>query len=129
MPYKKGIEQRLQDKAKLVLRVNYFTGISSLVFYLLCFFVLDITRIIPFVFLAFGILNLANTFLYKYHKNLTLTYNIVSIMTWIGATIITLYSGGINSPFIFVLALIIVAGYVATKSYGTLYLNINLLII
>ncbi len=50
-------------------------------------------------------------------------------MTLAGASIITLYSGGINSPFIFVLALIVVAGYVTTKSYGTLYLNLNLLII
>jgi two-component sensor histidine kinase len=60
---------------------------------------------------------------------LTLTYNVVSIMTLTGASIITLYSGGINSPFIFVLALIVVAGYVTTKVYGTLYLNLNLLII
>ncbi|WP_232622961.1 sensor histidine kinase [Pareuzebyella sediminis] len=70
-----------------------------------------------------------NTFSYKYHRNLMLTYNIVSIMTLAGASVITLYSGGINSPFIFVLALIVVAGYVTTKAYGSLYLNLNLLII
>ncbi|GAB5475143.1 MAG: hypothetical protein Mars2KO_32420 [Maribacter sp.] len=90
---------------------------------------LDITQVIPWIFLSFGILNLINTLLYYLHKNLTLTYNIVSIMTLAGASIITLYSGGINSPFIFVLALIVVAGYVTTKKYGTLYLNLNLLII
>ena len=50
-------------------------------------------------------------------------------MTLAGASIITLYSGGINSPFIFVLALIVVAGYVTTEAYGSLYLNLNLLII
>ncbi|WP_226979455.1 sensor histidine kinase [Zobellia roscoffensis] len=51
------------------------------------------------------------------------------MMTLAGASIVTLYSGGINSPFIFVLALIVVAGYVTTKAYGTLYLNLNILII
>lgn len=120
---------RLKDKARLVLRVNYFTSFFSLAFCCICLFALDIREVIPFVFLGFGVLNLMNTILYYYHKNLTLTYNIVSIMTLTGATIITLYSGGINSPFIFVLALIVVAGYVTTKAYGSLYLNLNLLII
>ncbi|AYN68675.1 sensor histidine kinase [Euzebyella marina] len=126
---KRHIEERFKDKAKLVIKVNYFTSIFSLLFFLTCIYILKITVVIPYVFLIFGILNLLNTFLYKYHKNLTLTYNIVSIMTLAGASIITLYSGGINSPFIFVLALIVVAGYVTTKSYGTIYLNLNLLII
>jgi len=123
------LEERLRDKARLVIKVNYFTSVFSLVFCFICLFLLDITVVIPYVFLVFGILNLINTFLYKSHKSLTLTYNIVSIMTLAGASIITLYSGGINSPFIFVLALIVVAGYVTTKAYGTLYLNLNLLII
>mgnify|MGYP001822425165 CR=1 FL=1 len=125
----KKLEGRLVNKARLLLRVNYFTSFFALLFSCICLFFLDIKEVIPWVFLGFGILNLINTILYYYHKNLTLTYNIVSIMTLGGASIITLYSGGINSPFIFVLALIVVAGYVTTKKYGTLYLNLNLLII
>ncbi|SHJ27691.1 sensor histidine kinase [Pseudozobellia thermophila] len=126
---KRPQEQRFKDKAKLIVKINYFTSIFSLLFFFTCLYVLDIKIVIPYVFLAFGILNLINTFLYRYHKNLLLTYNTVSIMTLAGASVITLYSGGINSPFIFILALIVVAGYVTTKSYGTLYLNLNLLII
>lgn len=129
MQEKKEPNDRLKSKARLVLRVNYFTSIFSILLSCLCLFALDITEVIPFVFLGFGVLNLMNTILYYYHKNLTLTYNIVSIMTLAGASVITLYSGGINSPFIFVLALIVVAGYVTTKAYGSLYLNLNLLII
>ncbi len=125
----KKLEERLKAKARLVLKVNYFTSIFSLIFGAICYFALDIKIVIPYIFLGFGILNLTNTILYKSHKNLTLTYNIVSIMTLAGATVITLYSGGINSPFIFVLAIIVIAGYVTTKSYGTIYLNLNLLII
>ncbi len=123
------LEDRLKDKVRLVIKVNYFSSVFSLVFCCICFFILDITKVIPYVFLTFGVLNLINTIVYNYHRSLTLTYNIVSIMTLTGASIITLYSGGINSPFIFVLALIVVAGYVSTKAYGTLYLNLNLLII
>ncbi|HDZ13663.1 hypothetical protein LCGC14_0766710 [marine sediment metagenome] len=123
------LEDRLKDKARLVIKVNYFSSIFALLFGLICIFLLDITKVIPYVFLIFGVLNLINTLCYNYHRSLILTYNIVSIMTLTGAIIITLYSGGINSPFIFVLALIVVAGYVTTKAYGTVYLNLNLLII
>ncbi len=123
------LEDRLKDKVRLVIKVNYFSSIFSLVFCCICLFLLDITKVIPYVFLTFGVLNLVNTIAYNYHRSLTLTYNIVSVMTLTGASIITLYSGGINSPFIFVLALIVVAGYVSTKAYGALYLNLNLLII
>ncbi|MRH98946.1 sensor histidine kinase [Kriegella sp. EG-1] len=122
-------QDRLANQARLVKRVCYFTSFFALVFGTLCFYALNITEVIPHIFWSFGVINLANIILYQYHKNLLLTYNIVSIMTLAGAIIITLYSGGINSPFIFVLALIVVAGYVSTKSYGSLYLNLNLLII
>ncbi|HET8736590.1 MAG TPA: sensor histidine kinase, partial [Pricia sp.] len=98
----KNPEERFRDKARLVIKVNYFSSLFSLLFGAVCFYVLDITYVIPYVFLIFGLLNLANTLLFRYHGNLTFTYNIVSIMTLAGATIITLYSGGINSPFIFV---------------------------
>ncbi|MDB2606357.1 sensor histidine kinase [Zobellia sp.] len=129
MQQSKELENRLKNKVKLVLKVNYYSSVFSLIFALLCFSLLDIKEVIPYIFLAFGILNLINTLLYKYHRNLELTYNIVSMMTLASASVITLYSGGINSPFIFVLALIVVAGYVTTRAYGTLYLNLNILII
>lgn len=121
--------KRLNNKARLVIKVNYFSSLFAICFSPICFFLLGITEVIPYIFLIFGILNLTNTVLYNVHHNLTATYNIVSILTLTGSCIITLYSGGINSPFIFVLALIVVAGYVTTKAYGTLYLNLNLLII
>ncbi|WP_317194428.1 sensor histidine kinase [Allomuricauda sp. CAU 1633] len=67
-----------------------------------------------------------NTLLYKQHKRLILTYNITTILSMIGATIVTIYSGGIQSPFIFVLAIVVFAGYVTTKVFGQLYLIVNL---
>ncbi len=129
MEEEKKVQDRLANQARLTLKVCYFTSFFSLLFGSLCYFALDIKEVIPYVFITFGVLNLVNTLLFRYHKKLIITYNIVSIMTLTGATVITLYSGGINSPFIFVLALIVVAGYVSTKSYGSLYLNLNLLII
>ena len=122
-------EYRLKDKVKLTLRVNYFSSFFAIILGFLCLYVLNINVILPYVFFGFGAINLINTFAYKTHKNLTTTYNITSIVALISATVITLYSGGINSPFIFVLALIVFTGYVTTRSYGKIYLYINMLII
>jgi two-component sensor histidine kinase len=120
---------RLQDKTKLVLKVNYFACLFSLVFGLVCIFLLEINGIVPYSFFVFALLSLINTLLLKTHNSLTLTYNITSIVAMVCGIIITLYSGGIRSPFIFVLAVVVFAGYVTTKVYGKIYLFINLLLV
>lgn len=117
-------QERYNDKIKLVQRVNYFSSALALIFSLVCFFVLNIKEIIPYTFISFGVLNLINTILYNSHKTLTITYNITSALALISTLVITLFSGGINSPFIFIMALIVFAGYVTTRNYGQVYLNI-----
>lgn len=122
-------QYRLKDKVRLTLRVNYISSVLSIIFGIVCTYFLSITQIIPSVFIVFGVLNLTNTIAFHKHKLLGLTYNITSIMALACSVIITIYSGGINSPFIFVLALVVFAGYISTKEYGRIYLNLNLLII
>ncbi|MBR9853013.1 MAG: sensor histidine kinase [Algicola sp.] len=120
---------RLQDKIDLILKVNYNSSFFAAIFGLVCFFFLNIEGTITYTFLGYAIVNLTNTLLYQQHKNLVLTYNLTSILSMIGAIIITMYSGGIQSPFIFVLAIIVFAGYVTTKVFGQLYLILNLAVL
>lgn len=115
-------QERFEDKVSLILKVNYVSSALALVFGLVCYFALNITQIIPFVFVVFGVFNLVNTWAFHKHNKIVITYNISSIMALISAFIITIYSGGINSEFIFTLALIVFAGYVTTKRYGQVYL-------
>ncbi|WP_136467292.1 sensor histidine kinase [Flagellimonas onchidii] len=120
---------RLQDKIQLVLKVNYNSSILAILFGLVCLFFLNIKGVIPYTFFGFALLNLANTLLFKKHQNLTMTYNITSVIAMVGSTLIVLFSGGIQSPYIFVLAVVVFAGYVTTKIYGHIYLAVNLLVI
>ncbi|MEZ4809179.1 MAG: sensor histidine kinase [Allomuricauda sp.] len=117
---------RLQDKVDLVIKVNYSSSLFSLLFGAVCLFLLKIEGVIPYTFFGFGILNFLNTVLYKSHKKLVITYNITSVLAMIGAVVVTIFSGGIQSPFIFVLAIVVFAGYVTTQVYGQFYLIINL---
>ena len=43
-------------------------------------------------------------------------------LSLIGATAVTIFSGGINSPFIFILAIIVLGGYISARLFGKIYL-------
>jgi len=122
-------QERLKDHRQVTLRVSYISSLISLLLGGICFWLLNIREVVPYVFLAFGLLNLLNTLLYRYHKNLILTYNIISIIGLASALVITLVTGGISSPFIFILAIVIFAGYISTQRYGKLYLYISSLLV
>ena len=121
--------ERLQDKTKLFLRVNYTTSIIAFLFGILCYFILKITQVIPFVLIGFSLLNIVNLFYFKSHKNILPTFNFSSIIGIICATIVTLYSGGIYSPFIFMIPLIAFGGFINSIRYGRIYLNVIFVII
>lgn len=122
-------KQRFRDKVHLTLQVSYFASFFSIFFGFTCLFYLDIKILVPHVFFTFGIINLVNTLAYRFHKNLTLTYNIISITGLASSFLITLYTEGINSPFIFLIAVVVFAGYATTQTYGRVYLYISILIV
>ncbi|WP_242009192.1 sensor histidine kinase [Robertkochia solimangrovi] len=115
---------QLKNNTHLILRVNYFSSILMLLLAPVCYYLLNIKGMIPGTFLFYGIMNLLNTFLFYKHRNLTIIYIFTTLLGLSGALIVTLYSGGINSPFIFVLALIVFAGYISTRRYGIIHLYV-----
>lgn len=121
--------ERLEDKTRLLYRVNIIASVGCLVFALISWQLLKITLVIPHVLAGFALLNGLNIYLHRYHGNLLAAYNVASVLALSGSVAIVLFSGGINSPFIFILALIVFAGYVTTRAYGQVYLAINLLIV
>ena len=129
MQYTIPDQHRHKDKIRLTLRVSYFASFFSLLLGIICLFYLDIREVVPHIFFAFGAINLLNTVLFRSHNNLTITYNVISILGLASAIAITLFTGGINSPFIFVLAIVVFAGYATTRRYGKIYLYISILIV
>ncbi|WP_291959359.1 sensor histidine kinase [Maribacter sp.] len=117
-------KERLQDKTKLFLRVNYTTSIISILFGALCYFFLNITKIIPFALVGFAVLNIVNLLYFRSHKNIVPTFNFSSIIGLITAVIVTVYSGGIHSAFIFMIPLIAFGGFINSTKYGKVYFNI-----
>ncbi|MEP2281193.1 sensor histidine kinase [Maribacter sp.] len=122
-------KERLQDKTKLFLRVNYTTSIISVLFGALCYFFLNITKIIPFALAGFAILNFVNLLYFRSHKNIVPTFNFSSIIGLFTAVVVTVYSGGIHSPFIFMIPLIAFGGFINSTKYGRVYFNIITILI
>ncbi|MEE9364712.1 MAG: sensor histidine kinase [Cellulophaga sp.] len=129
MPETINGQNQLKDKIHLTLRVNYIASALVFLFSIICYFFLNIKEIIPFVFLGFSVLSLTNVLAFKKHENIILTYNLASILAILTIISVTVYSGGINSPFIFVITLIVFAGYATGKKHSRIYLRISLLII
>ena len=129
MPEFKNDQERLQNQTKLFLRVNVISSLGALLFGLVCYFLLGITEIIPFALFAFGILNLINLALSKRYRITLATYAMSSILALAACLVITLYSGGIHSSFIFMIALVAFGGYATNRKFGILYLNITFVLI
>ncbi len=120
---------RRNDKTRLLLKFNYVSSVLSILFGFLNQVFLEITVVIPYVFYAYTLINLLNVFAFKKHQNLTTMAIVTSVLSLVCCLVITAYSGGINSPFIFVLGIIVLAGYVSTRLFGRIYLYAILLLI
>ncbi len=115
-------QERYRDKEKLLIKATNYTSVLCLAFFLICYFLLDITSLLSFVFLIYALISLANTYFYKTHGKLSLTYNIASVTSLLSTLLVVAMSGGLYSPFIFTLGLLVLAGYATTRTYGKTYL-------
>ncbi|WP_276167567.1 sensor histidine kinase [Zobellia alginiliquefaciens] len=120
---------RISDKTKLLLKFNYTSSALSLLIGLICSFVFHMQGTIPYVFYFYFVLNLLNIAAFNKHKNLTTMAIYTSVLSFLSTVVITLFSGGINSPFIFILGLIVLAGYISTRVFGKVYLYLIILTI
>jgi hypothetical protein len=121
--------ERHKEKIDLIVKMNYFASVTMISFALVFYFFLDIKKVIPHILITYGILNVANSLLFAKHKNLHASYLISTTLGIIGAILVSLYSGGIRSPFIFILVLIVFSGYVSTRNYGKFHLYLILVVI
>ncbi|MAU72250.1 MAG: histidine kinase [Pseudozobellia sp.] len=116
------IDHRISNQTRLLKKFIYNSSGLSLVFGLICMFVLRIDGVVPTVFFGFSILNLLNLVHFNTYGKLALSAVVSATLSFIGASAITLLSGGINSPFIFVLIIIVLGGYVSARLFGKIYL-------
>ena len=118
----KEIRYKINDQTRLLYRFIYISSALTAVSGLLCIYPLRIYGVIPIAFFCHTILNLLNILVFRKYGNLKFAAVRSAAISFIVTLAIILYSGCINSPFIFILAVIILGGYAGARIFGTIYL-------
>lgn len=108
----------------LTLNVLYTLSIVTFLYSIYCFFYLNIKGVLFNALLVYSLINMLNILFFYRHKKILLTYKISSFLGYSIATVLSFYSGGINSPVISFLVLLIFFGYLIDKLSGNLWLII-----
>src|SRR5680860_1221536 len=116
------IQYRTENQTRLLYKLGYVSSVLAAVMGVLCLYPLHIYGVVPMAFFAYGILNLGNIAFFKKYGNLKLAAVRLAVISLLATFIIILFSGGINSPFIFILAVIVLGGYTSARIFGTIYL-------
>lgn len=122
MQRSENILYKTGDQTKLLFRFVYSSALMTSVIGLLCIYPLGIYGVAPMTFFAYGICNLLNLVRFKKDGNLKWAAIRSAIISLICTFIIILFSGGINSPFIFILGVIVLGGYAGARIFGRVYL-------
>ncbi len=123
------IQYKTDDQTQLMFRFVYVSTTLTAILGVFCLYPLKIYGVVPLAFFVYSILNLANISRFKKRGNLKATAIRSGVISLLVTIAIILYSGGIDSPFIFILGVIVLGGYAGARIFGTIYLNAVIVII
>lgn len=122
MPHSSHIKNKIDAQTGLLFRFVYISAALTTVLGILCIYPLHIYGVVPIAFFAYGISNLLNIELFKKHGNLKWAAIRSALISLLVTFTVILFSGGINSPFIFILGVIVLGGYAGARIFGRVYL-------
>ena len=126
MKKKRKHQRRLQETTQLFSNASLLAVIGAVALALFCWGYMEVSGPIIPVLLAFSGVVGINTLLLRYHQNLEASYHVTAVAAYITIIWISLFSGGIGSPFLFMGAFLILGGYMIRPSLGHVYLSASL---
>ena len=127
MKKKRRHQERLADTENLFRAASDFFFLGFLLISLVSWLFLDVS--LPLVLGLLGITALTglSAVLYRTAPQQSLVLNIIAIGFLTGILWVSLYSGGLQSPFLFVLGLLVLLAYMSKPLLGYLYLALSML--
>jgi len=113
----------------LTLNVLYTLSVITFLFSIFCFLYLEIKGVVSNVLFAYSIINTINILFFYKHKKILSTYLVGSSIAFVTVIVISVYSGGINSPAISFLSCLIFFGYLIKNIYGNVLLVLVTIVI
>jgi len=117
------IQYKTDNQTRLMYRFVQASSALTALFGLLCLYPLGIYGVVPIALFVYSILNFCNIAIFKKWGNLKSAAIRSGVISLIVTIAIILFSGGINSPFIFILGVIVLGGFAGARIFGTIYLN------
>jgi two-component sensor histidine kinase len=114
--------ERLRDLHEFFSKGSRTIAAGALVLGTLSFFIPALPKVISFTVFALAILTTFNLWMYNRLQRLKTAGTLLALITLLSSIVVMHYSGGIFSPFLFVLMIICFIGYTVSITMGVLLL-------
>ena len=121
--------ERSKDASRLLQNTSLFAAIGCVLLAAVSWYFLDVSQPLPFLLIALALIFGLQIFLLQRFPEKPLAYLVINSLAYLVVFGISLYTGGVGSPFISVFALFILGGYLIKTSIGNIYLGAAVLFI
>ncbi len=125
---KKVNKDLLKKQTEIALTISNFSHYICLALFVILEFILNFEGPLPYFFLTFFVISQSNTLLYKLHQKVLVVSLVFFATAYISVLFITLYSGGINSPFLSMVVVLVMGAFISSLKHGRIFLVIGILI-
>ena len=115
--------ERSQDASRLLQNTSLFAAIGCGLLAVVSWYFLDVLQPLPFLLIVLALIFGLQFALLKRLPEKPLPYLLLNVLGYLVVFGISLYTGGVASPFVSVFALFILGGYLIKTSIGNLYLG------
>ncbi|MGB7394741.1 MAG: sensor histidine kinase [Pricia sp.] len=116
------LQNKIEGQTGLLFRFVYLSSALAALFGIFCIYPLKIYGPVPVALFLYGVFNLLIVEWFKKNGNLKWAAVRVAAVSLLVTFTVILFSGGINSPFIFILGVIVLGGYAGARMFGKVYL-------
>lgn len=114
--------ERLRDLHAFFIKVSRSLTLATLLLAMLLLLLSGIPKTVSLSVMGFGLLIGVNLWIYTHHKRLSLAGIVLAVLTFLSSFIVIQFSGGLNSPYIFVLFILCFTGYTISRTLGSILL-------
>jgi two-component sensor histidine kinase len=115
--------ERSQDASRLLQNTSLFAAFGCGLLAVVSWYFLDVLQPLPFLLIVLALIFGLQFALLKRFPEKPLPYLLLNVLGYLVVFGISLYTGGVASPFVSVFALFILGGYLIKTSIGNLYLG------
>lgn len=113
----------LSKQTQMFLKISNYAHFMCLGLFLVFRFILGIDGPAPIVLFVFFGLSLANTWLFRFHHRIVVVSVLFFTFSFFTTILVSLYSGGLNSPFLSVLVVSVIGAYISSLKHGRFFLS------